>query len=92
MLPVGLLPLVGQTFAVSESTAGLLVSLYAVMAAALALPITLATRLRPRKRLLLITTSCFVVSNLVSALAPSFAILAVGRAFGGAAHLPPLRR
>ena len=56
------------------------------MAAALAVPLTLATRLVPRKRLLLMTTSCFVVSNLVSALAPSFAILAVGRAFGGAAH------
>ena len=86
MLPVGLLPVIGQAFGVSESTAGLLVSLYAVMAAVLAVPLTLATRLVPRKRLLLLTTSCFVVSNLVSALAPSFAILAVGRAFGGAAH------
>ena len=86
MLPVGLLPEISRAFGVPESTAGLLVSLYAVMAAALALPLTLATRVVPRKRLLLITTSCFVVSNLVSALAPSFAIFAVGRAFGGAAH------
>jgi predicted MFS family arabinose efflux permease len=38
MVPVGLLPAIGHTFGVAESTTGLLVSLYAVMVAALAVP------------------------------------------------------
>ena len=43
ILPVGLLPGIGATYAVSDSVTGLLVSLYAVMVAALAVPLTFAT-------------------------------------------------
>ena len=53
MAPVGLLPAIGHAFGVAESTAGLLVSLYAVLVAALAVPLTLATKRIPGKRLLL---------------------------------------
>jgi predicted MFS family arabinose efflux permease len=84
--PVGLLPAIGHAFGVSESTAGLLVSLYAVLVAALAVPLTLATRRVPGKRLLLIALGTYTVSNLISALAPSFAVLAAGRAVGGVTH------
>ncbi|MGH3170379.1 MAG: MFS transporter, partial [Trebonia sp.] len=86
MLPVGLLPAISQTFGVQESTTGLLVSLYALMVALLSVPLTLATKRAPRKRLLLTLMSCYAVSNLTSALAPSFAVLAAGRALGGATH------
>jgi predicted MFS family arabinose efflux permease len=86
MAPVGLLPAIGQTFGVGESTTGLLVSLYAVMVAVLAIPLTLATKRVPGKRLLLVAMSCYAISNAISALAPSFAVLAVGRAAGGATH------
>jgi predicted MFS family arabinose efflux permease len=86
MVPVGLLPAIGHTFGVAESTTGLLVSLYAVMVAALAVPLTLATRRVPGKRLLLVAMSCYAVSNVISALAPSLAVLAVGRAVGGVTH------
>src|SRR5258707_15896546 len=41
MVPVGLLPAIGHTFGVAESTTGLLVSLYAVLVATLAVPPTL---------------------------------------------------
>src|ERR1700678_906434 len=86
MAPVGLLPATGHAFGVAESTAGLLVSLYAVIVAALAVPLALATRRIPGKRLLLITMSSYTVSNLISALAPSLAVLAAGRAVGGVTH------
>src|SRR5580704_13896154 len=84
--PVGLLPAIGHAFGVAESTAGLLVSLYAVLVAALAVPLTLATKRVPGKRLLLIAMSSYTISNVIAALAPSLAVLAVGRAIGGVTH------
>jgi predicted MFS family arabinose efflux permease len=86
MAPVGLLPAIGQSFGVTESTAGLLVSLYAVLVAVLAVPLTLATRRIPGKRLLLAAMGSYAVSNVISALAPSIAVLAAGRAVGGVTH------
>jgi predicted MFS family arabinose efflux permease len=86
MAPVGLLPAIGHSFGVTESTAGLLVSLYAVIVAVLAIPLTLATKRIAGKRLLLVAMSSYAVSNVISALAPSLAVLAGGRALGGVTH------
>jgi predicted MFS family arabinose efflux permease len=86
MLPVGLLPAMSQSFHVADSVTGLLVSLYAVMVAALAVPLTLATARFARKPLLLTTLLCYAVSNLLVAVAPTFAVLAAGRAIGGVTH------
>jgi predicted MFS family arabinose efflux permease len=86
MVPVGLLPAIGKTFGTGASTTGLLVSLYALLVATLAVPLTLATKRVSAKRLLLVAMSCYAISNLISALSPSFAVLAAGRAIGGATH------
>ena len=86
MVPVGLLPAIGKTFGVGASTTGLLISLYALLVAVLAIPLTLATRRVSPKRLLLVAVSCYAISNFISALSPSFAVLAAGRAVGGATH------
>jgi predicted MFS family arabinose efflux permease len=86
MLPVGLLPQIGDAFGRSDSTTGLLISLYAVMVMALAVPMTLATRRVPGRRLLLITTASYCLVNLVCALAPSFELFAAARAVGGITH------
>jgi predicted MFS family arabinose efflux permease len=86
MAPVGLLPSIGHAFGIAESTAGLLVSLFAVLVAVLAVPLTLATRRVPGKRLLLLAMGGYTVSNVISALAPSLAVLAAGRAVGGVTH------
>jgi predicted MFS family arabinose efflux permease len=85
-LPVGLLPAIGASVGTSVGTTGLLVGLYAALVAVLAVPLTLATRRVPRRRLLLIATACLAVSNLGASLAPSFALLAGARALGGATH------
>jgi predicted MFS family arabinose efflux permease len=86
VLPVGLLPDIGATFAVSDSVTGLLVSLYAVMVAALAVPLTLATSRFARKPLLLTTLLGYALSNALVAAAPVFAVVAVGRTVGGITH------
>ena len=83
---VGLLPAVGATFAVSDSVTGLLVSLYAVMVATLAVPLTLATARFGRKPLLLATLAGYAVSNALVAAAPAFNVVAVGRTIGGVTH------
>jgi predicted MFS family arabinose efflux permease len=83
---VGLLPDVGAAFRVSDSVTGLLVSLYAVMVAALAVPLTLATSRFGRKPLLLTTVVGYALSNALVAAAPAFAVVAVGRAVGGMTH------
>ena len=86
MLPVGLLPDLGTAFGVSDSTTGLLVGLYAVMVAVFAVPLTMATSRFARKPLLMATIAGYVISNTVVALAPTFAVVAVGRAVGGLTH------
>ncbi|GAB4085285.1 MFS transporter [Myceligenerans cantabricum] len=86
LAPVGLLPLISADLAVSESRAGLLVTTYAVMVAALAVPLTYGTRRLPRKGLLLGTLALYTLSNAVVALAPTFALVAGARALGGLAH------
>jgi predicted MFS family arabinose efflux permease len=86
MLPVGVLPAIGRSFHVDDSVTGLLVSLYAVMVALLAVPLTLLTARFARKPLLLTTLACYALSNLLVSVAPTFAILAAGRAVGGVTH------
>lgn len=86
MVPVGLLPQISSDLDVTESVAGLLVTVYAFMVAALAVPLTIGTRRLPRKGLLMGTLIAYTVSNSLVALAPSFALVAAGRALGGIAH------
>nr|WP_296766443.1 MFS transporter [Rhodococcus sp. (in: high G+C Gram-positive bacteria)] len=86
MLPVGLLPAIGESFDVSESRIGLLVSVYAGLVAVLAVPLTVLSQAMPRKPLLLSTIAGYVVSNLVVAAAPSLTVVAAGRVVGGIAH------
>lgn len=86
MLPVGLLPDMAQSLGRSEAQIGLLVGIYAAMVALLSVPLAALTRRVPRKRLLMVTVGCYALSNLVCAIAPGFAVLAFGRAIGGATH------
>jgi predicted MFS family arabinose efflux permease len=81
----GVLPEVARSFHVGIGAAGQMTTLYAVTNGILA-PIiaTLAARV-PRKTLLLTGLGIFVVANLGTALAPSFALAMVMRALAGAA-------
>ncbi|MGC4964051.1 MFS transporter [Gordonia sp. DT218] len=86
MLPVGLLPAIGDAFDVGESTTGLLVMVYATMVAVFSVPLTIATRRLPRKPLILVTVCAYLVSNVLIAVAPTFAVVAAGRVVGGLSH------
>ncbi|WP_402467844.1 MFS transporter [Isoptericola aurantiacus] len=86
VLPVGLLPQLARGVDVTEARAGLLVTVYAFVVAALAVPLTVATRSYPRKPLLLVTVTTYAVSNLLVAVAPTFLTVAAARTLGGIGH------
>ncbi|MEU9381510.1 MFS transporter [Streptomyces sp. NPDC048279] len=83
---MGLLPQVSHDFGVSIPTGGLLVTGYAlgVMFGA-PLMTVLGTKV-PRKRMLMLLMGLFVAGNLLSALAPSFAVMLIGRVIASLAH------
>lgn len=75
-IPVGLLSDIADAFSLSESGAGLMITIYAWAVAALSLPLMIAaSRLAPR-RLILAVLAVFAVGQLASACAPSFPALA----------------
>ncbi|WPB94740.1 MFS transporter [Streptomyces malaysiensis] len=83
---MGLLPEVAGDFDVSIPTAGFLVTGYAlgVMVGA-PLMTALGTKIS-RKHMLMLLMALFVVGNLLSALAPAFGVMAVGRIVASFAH------
>jgi predicted MFS family arabinose efflux permease len=83
-LPVGLLPQIAHDMGVSEGQAGLVVTLSGALAA-IAAPLTIgAARQFDRRHVLLSLLGMLVVSNLVVATAPGFAVILVGRVILGA--------
>ncbi|GBR02511.1 MFS transporter [Acetobacter oeni] len=84
--PVGLLIDVSQAFHIEEGHAGLAVSAYALLVAFGAVPLTIFTARMDRKMLMLLCLGGYVISNLISATAPTFFVLCLGRALGGVAH------
>lgn len=86
LLPVGLLPAIGSAFGTSAGTTGLLVSAYAAVVMILSVPLALATRRFPGRRLLLMTMAGYALANLGCALAPSFEVMLLARGLGGLSH------
>ena len=82
----GLLPEVAADFAVSEATAGWLISGYALAVALGAIPLTAGVTRLPRKQVLLGLMVLFVVGNLLSALAPTYEAMMVGRVVAALCH------
>lgn len=83
---MGLLPEVATDFGVSVPTAGLLVTGYA-LGVMIGAPImtVLGTKVS-RKRMLMLLMGLFIAGNLVSALAPAFGVMLVGRVVASLAH------
>ncbi|MGW3422373.1 MFS transporter [Streptomyces phaeochromogenes] len=85
-LIAGLLPQVASSFAVSEAAAGWLISGYALSVAVGAIALTAATARLPRKRVLVGLVALFVIGNLLSALAPSYPVMLLGRIVAALCH------
>ncbi|MFI2641639.1 MFS transporter [Streptomyces sp. NPDC018610] len=83
---MGLLPEVAHDFGVSIPTAGLLVTGYAlgVMFGA-PLMTVLGTKIS-RKRMLMLLMGLFIAGNVLSALAPAFSVMLIGRVVASLAH------
>lgn len=85
-ISVGLLPLISSNMDVSISTAGLTVSIYALGVMVGAPVLTTMTAKMNRKNLLMLVMVMFIIGNLISAFAASFAILLTGRVIAAFAH------
>lgn len=83
MLPVGLLTPIADTFQTSTGTAGLLISLPALLAALFAPLAVIAARDIDRRRILCGLLGLLVIANLASALAPSLAWMLAARVLVG---------
>ncbi|MDP7704458.1 MULTISPECIES: MFS transporter [unclassified Mycobacterium] len=86
LLPVGALSAIARNLNVSVVLVGTLLSWYAFVAALTTVPLVRWTAHWPRRRTLLLSLVCLTVSQLISALAPSFAVLAGGRVLCAVTH------
>jgi DHA1 family inner membrane transport protein len=80
------LPEIGRGLGVSSSSAGLLVSLYAVLVAVMTVPIAAVAERWSHRVVLVVLLGAYTVSNLAFAAAPDYPVAAVARAIGGLAH------
>jgi len=83
-LPVGLLPQVARDLGVTPGTAGLMVTVPGVIAAISAPGMMLGAGRIDRRNILLILSVLLLASNLISAFAPNFVVMLLGRAILGA--------
>jgi predicted MFS family arabinose efflux permease len=86
IVPVGALPAIAADFRVSEALVGTLLASYALVAALTTVPLVRLTARWPRRATLLLTLLCLTASQLISALAPNFTVLAGGRVLCALTH------
>lgn len=85
-IAVGVMPMLSTAFNLRLSTAGLTVSVYAAGIMVGAPLLTSLTSNLPRKQLLLAVMGMFIIGNTITGLAPSFAIMLIGRVIAAFAH------
>ncbi len=83
---MGALPEIASDLEVSEAVVATLLASYALVAAVATVPLVRLTSAWPRRRTLIVTLVCLTVSQLISAAAPTFAVLALGRVLCALTH------
>lgn len=83
---MGLLPLIAADFGISEDHASTLIAIYALGVVVGAPLIAAFTGKLPRRRLILLLIAFLVVGNLLSVLAPNYAVLMAARFIAGLPH------
>ncbi|MGV0744115.1 MFS transporter [Mycolicibacterium sp. XJ870] len=86
ILPVGALPAIATDLEVSEGLVATLMATYALVAALTTVLLVRVTAHWPRRRTLVVTLVCLTVSQVISAMAPNFAVLAGGRVLCALTH------
>ncbi|KUM29666.1 MFS transporter [Arthrobacter sp. EpRS66] len=82
-LPAGILPMLSADLGVSEAAAGQTITVYAIGSIAGAIPIISATMGWPRKRVLVLALSGFVITSLLVAVSPFYVFTLVVRFLTG---------
>jgi predicted MFS family arabinose efflux permease len=86
ILPVGALPAIARGLHVSVPMVGTLLAWYALVAAVTTIPLVRWTAHWPRRRALLLSLAFLTASQLISAVAPNFIVLAGGRVLSAITH------
>jgi predicted MFS family arabinose efflux permease len=86
ILPVGALSAISRDLHVSVVYVGTLLTWYALVAALTTVPLVRWTAHWPRRRALMLSLTCLTTSQVISALAPNFAVLAAGRVLCAFTH------
>ncbi len=86
ILPVGALPAIAHDLHVSLFAVGTLLTWYAFVAALTTFPLVRWTAHLPRRHALMLSLVCLTISQLISALAPNFSVLAAGRVLCAITH------
>ena len=86
IMPIGALPAIAADLDTSEASVGRLLAGYALVAAVATVPLVRWTAAWPRRTTLLFTLLSLVISQLISALAPTFTVLALGRGLCALTH------
>ncbi len=86
MLPTGLLPDMSKSLGVTESQVGLLVTWFALTVVLTSTLLAHLTRRLPRHGLIVAVLIVFALSNVLTAIAPSYEFVVASRVTGGLAH------
>jgi predicted MFS family arabinose efflux permease len=86
MVPVGALPTIAADLRVNEAAVGTLLASYALVAALTTVPLVRLTARWPRRTTLILTLVSLTASQLISAVAPNFTVLAGGRVLCALTH------
>lgn len=78
-VPVGLLTAIGTSLDMEPTDVGLMLTIYAWTVAIASVPLTLLTRNVERRKLMMRVFGLFIVSHVVTGVAPNFTILMLGR-------------
>lgn len=85
-MPVGLLSGIAQTFSISISTAGLMITIYSWSVLLLSLPLMLIVCNYNYRKILCVTLACFACGQFLSSIAPNFLCLVLARFIVACAH------
>ena len=83
---VGILPMIAEQFQVNIATAGWLVSAFALVVAVAGPTMPLICSKMNRKTLMLVSGGIFIITNIISAVAPNFTVLMLARIVPAAFH------
>lgn len=85
-MPVGLLTSIAGTFSISESTTGIMITVYSWSVMLLSLPLMILASKLSYRRILLMVLSLFAIGQILSGIATTFVFLVLARVVVASAH------